>query len=43
VLEEAVRENPKEWFWMHNRWKMPAEWRHQQALKAAAKEEADLS
>jgi heptosyltransferase-2 len=23
ALERAIRENPPEWFWVHNRWKLP--------------------
>ncbi|HIC78941.1 MAG TPA: lipid A biosynthesis acyltransferase, partial [Sulfurovum sp.] len=21
AMEEVIKENPKEWFWMHKRWK----------------------
>ena len=23
VLEELIREYPEQWFWMHNRWRLP--------------------
>ncbi len=23
MLEEQIRENPEDWFWVHNRWKLP--------------------